>query len=512
MHRLILPDPRKNIALAFQDVPEARAWLAKQPRAHSQQTLAALALQVEAIDGSASDDPALAVELLGLLRTAAVPLQEHIEPRFVRKALPLPADDHRAFELVARFWYRLGVAYLRRYEELGIRGRSLALNRAACALRLAAHSHFLAAYECPPALDRLLLGLLALATHDDVLTRPLPDKDFPHLGDATVAGHLAWAFLLRLIDPYRLTAPQLAVANRAFSRWRELAEFRSKPVTKARAHNLDLSALYGVLLSNEAPRWLDIRAVDRKLRKRLEALQQGVSPEALKLGRELSPTACIRLLKEVRHSLTIPERETAEEPGDIALAFGGEDAYAVLRGDYLNAAGDINIDSSMLAHQRTALFGFDRVEQATMAIKRTEIATETWKQLDDMVLRPSAGLSPRRQAPCLVAANVRGQARLGVLFGLQVMTDDVLSGGLHWYGGEVEAGWLKHAEPHLQTSGHIPAFLICEDEELSLVLPATVGIRMGVTLAIGGATLERLQPDEVLERGIDFVRYACHAV
>ncbi|MDR1994499.1 hypothetical protein [Azonexus sp.] len=512
MYRLVLPNPRKNIALAFQDVPEARAWLAKQPRAHPQQTLAALALQVEAIDGSASD-PALAVELLGLLRTAAVPLQEHIEPRFVRKALPLPADDHRAFELVARFWHRLGVAYLRRYEELGIQGRSLALNRAACALRLAAHSHFLAAYECPPALDRLLLSLLALAIHDDVLARPLPDGDFPHLGDATVAGHLAWAFLLRLIDPYRLTAPQLLVANRALSRWRELAEFRNEPDTDdARARDLDLSALYGAPLPDETPRWLDIRAIDRKLRKRLEALQQGVSPEALKLGRELSPTANIRLLKEIRHSLTMPERETAEEPGDIALAFGGEDAYAVLRGDYLNAAGDIDIDSSVLAHQRTALFGFDRVEQATTAIKRIEVTTEAWKQLDGMVLRPAVDPSPRRQAPCLVAARVRGQARLGVLFGLQVMTGGVLSGGLHWYGGEVEAGWLKRTEPRLRASGRIPAFLICEDEELSLVLPATAGIRVGVTLAIGGATLEHLQPDEVLERGIDFVRYACHAV
>ncbi|MDR0776341.1 MAG: hypothetical protein LBE81_06855 [Azonexus sp.] len=512
MYRLILPDPRKNIALAFQDVSEARAWLAKQPRAHPQQTLAALAMQVEAIDGSAGGDPALAIELLGLLRTAAVPLQEHIEPRFVRKALPLPADDYRAFELVARFWHRLGVAYLRRYEELGIQGRSLALNRAACALRLAAHSHFLAAYECPVALDRLLLGLLALAIHDNVLARPLPDGDFPHLGAATVGGHLAWAFLLRLIDPYRLTAPQLAVANRALSRWRELAEFRSEPDTDARARNLDLSALYGAPLPDEAPRWLDIRAVDRKLRGRLETLQQGVSPEALKLGRELSPTASIRLLKEVRHSLSMPERETGEEPGDTALAFGSEDAYAVLRGDYLNAIGDIDIDSSVLAHQRTALFGFDRAEQATTAIKRIEVATETWKQFDGMVLRPSVAPGPRRQAPCLVAAHVRGQARLGVLFGLQVMTGDVLSGGLHWYEGEIEAGWLKRTEPRSRASGHIPAFLICQDEELSLVLPATAGVRVGVTLAIGGATLEHLQPDEVLERGVDFVRYACHAV
>lgn len=510
MQWLALPDPRKNITLAFQDVAEARAWLARQPRAQPQQTLAALVMQVEAIDGSACD-PALTIELLGLLRTAAIPLQERIEPRFARKALPLPADDYRDFELVARFWHRLGVAYLRRYEEQGISGRSLALNRAASALRLAAYAYFLAAYECPSALDRLLIGTLTLAIHDDVLVRPLPDQDFPSLGDTTVAGHLAWAFLLRLIDPYRLTESQLTVTNRALGRWRELAEFRSEPAPRARPRNLDLSIL--APLPDGAPRWLDVQAIDHKLRKRLTALQQGASPESLKLGRELTPSASIRLLKEIRHSLTLPERDTGGEGGDIALAFGGENAYAMLRDEFLNAAGDIGVDSSTLAHQRTAVFGFDRAERATTAVKKQmPIATEAWKLFDGMVLRPSADSGARRQSPCLVAAQVGGQPRLGVLFGLQVAAGDVLSGGLYWYEGEIEAGWLKRDEPHDPASPRIPAFLICADEDLSLVLPATAGARLNVDLAIDGTSLAHLRPDEVLERGVDFVRYACHAV
>lgn len=510
MHWLILPDPRKNIALAFQDVPGARAWLAQQPQAQAQQTLAALCLQVEAVDGAAID-PALAIELLGQLRKAAVPLQDNLEARYTRKALPLPEDDYRVFDLAASFWLRLGVAYLRRQAALPAAERSLALNRAACALRLAAYCHFLAAYECPLSIDRLLFGVLALASRDGLLEQPLPDRDFPHLGASTIAGHLAWAFLLRLIDPYRLTATQLAVANRAISRWRELTPFRSAPDSDPRARDLDLAPLYGAALPPEVPRWLGLRSVDRKLRQRLDALRQGETPETLKLGRELSTAACIRLLEDLQHSLEAHEREPSTEVGEIALAFGGEDAFALLRGEYLNPTGSIDIGSGALAHQRMALFGFDRVSQVATAVKRIEVTTEKWTLLDGMVIRPAGGDGGRRMSPCLVAAQLHGKAQLGVLFGLQVSAGDVLTGGLHWYDGEIEAGWLKRPELREQSTPRIPAFLIRDGESLSLILPASIGARLGIGLTIDGTSLEHLQPREVLERGVDFVRYACRA-
>ena len=98
-----------------------------------------------------------------------------------------------------------------------------------------------------------------------------------------------------------------------------------------------------------------------------------------------------------------------------------------------------------------------------------------------------------------------------MLFGLQVGADDVLSGGLHWYTGKIEAGWLKRAELREQQGPRIPVFLISEGETLSLILPAGIGARLGVGLTVEGTSLEHLQPREVLERGVDFVRYACRA-
>jgi hypothetical protein len=91
----------------------------------------------------------------------------------------------------------------------------------------------------PPALRRARPP----ASDAGLLDQPLTDPAFPHLGESTVGGHLAWAILLRLIDPYRLTAPQLTVANRAISRWRELVSFRSTPDSDPRAHDIDLAPL-----------------------------------------------------------------------------------------------------------------------------------------------------------------------------------------------------------------------------------------------------------------------------
>lgn len=504
---LTLPEPRKNISAAFVDLASAKSWLARQPHDNPQQALAALALQVEAIDGGALD-PLPALELLGFLRKAAVPLLAHIEPGFTRQALPLAAEEYRAFELVTRFWQRLGVAYLRRAEQAG-ENRNLALNRAAGALRLTAYSHFLAAYQCPPTLDHLLFGVLALAARYGLLGKPLPDADFSRFGDFTVTGQLAWIFLLRQIDPYRLTVGELTVTNRALGRWRELAEFHDAANSDPAAIDLDLNTLFDRPLPADAPRWLNVNAVDLKLGKRIEALAAGSTPDQLKLGRELTAPACRSLLEEIRLSLNAPEREQTDDIGQIDLSFGGEDAYAVLRGEHLNAAGDIHLRSAALAHQRMTLFGFDHAEQAETAIRSVTVASEAWRQQDGMARRLSTGQGKRHQGPCLVAARIDGQPRLGVLFGLQMTSGDALAGGLYWYEGEIEAGWLRRAESLAFSEARAPAFLIREEARLSLLLPASAGVRLGIELTLGGVSSERLRPDEILERGADFVRYAC---
>ena len=467
MHWLTLPEPRKNIAQGFHDLASAKTWLAGQPQAQPMHMLAAISLQIEAIEASTLPPP-LAVELLDLLRKAAVPGQDAIEPRYVRKALPMLDDDQRTFEVAQRLWLRLGMAYLRLTPHFAPAEKSKLLHRAACAIRMTEYCHFLAARECPNLLDQLLFAILDQAQTNAVLRQALPDPDFPHLVDTTIAGHLAWAFMLRLIDPYRLSAAQLAVANRVISRWRELATFQSMPDDDPKGHSVDLGPLFGENLPEGLPRWLEVRKITRKIDQRIAALQEGESPESLKLGRELSPAANIRLLRDIEASLETHGQHKSTEIGEIELAFGAEFAYAAFTGEMIVQSGSLDASSATLAHQRTAMFGFDRVSTMPTAVKKLNVPSENWLLVDGKSIRPADRRGARRQSPCLIATTSLGTPRLGVMVGLQSIPGGALAADLQWYEERVEAGRLaRPSGPPGQTLPITPVFLLHDGDQRS---------------------------------------------
>jgi len=508
MHWLSLPEPSRKIEAAFHDPASARDWLARQPQTLALYMLGALHSQIEAIDAAAFP-PAATIELLGLLRSAAVPVQASVEPRFFRKPLPLPEEDQRCFELAQQLWTSLGIAYLRRVPHLLPVDRSLPLNRAASAFRQAEYCHFQASRQCPLLLDQLLFAVLAEASRYELLRQSIGDPDFPQLGEANIGGHLAWAFMLRLIDPYRLTATELIVANRAIRRWRELSSFQSEPDADKKSRTVDLQPLFGDDLPEGMPRWLNLRTVDRKIRQRIDSLQAGESPEALKLGRELSASACISLLAELESGLHAPPHKATGETGQVDLFFGGENAFAIFNGELLNPPGKLESTSASLAHDRMAMFGFDQAARIPSAVKKLKLPCETWAMSNGMAVRPAALDNVRRMSPCLIATRQEQTPRLGVLFGLQTMADGALTCGLHWYEEEVEAGWLKRLGPPNPNAPRVPAFLLESDATLSLILPVNAGVRLETGLALEGTSVAHVVPFDTLERGVDYVRYAC---
>jgi len=509
MHWLPLPEPSRKIEPAFHDPASARDWLARQPQTLALYMLGALHSQIEAIDAAALP-PATTIELLGLLRSAAVPVQASVEARFFRKPLPMPEEDQRCCELSQQLWTSLGIAYLRRVPHFLPAERSLPLNRAACAFRMAEYCHFQASRQCPAMLDQLLFAVLADASKYELLRQTARDPDFPHLGEANIGGHLAWAFMLRLIDPYRLTATELIVANRALSRWRELTSFQSEPDDERRSRTADLQPLFAGTLPEGVPRWLNLRTVDRKIQQRIASLKAGESPESLKLGRELSASACIRLLGELEHSLhSSPPPMPDGESGEIELFFGSDNAFAIFNGELLNPLGKLDMTSASLAHDRVAMFGFDQVTQVATAVQKIKLPYEAWSLNKGMAVRPSTLDNVRRMSPCLIATRQEQTPRLGVLFGLQTTAAGTLTGGLHWYEEEVEAGWLKRLGPPNQNAPRVAAFLLENDAALSLILPVNAGVRLETGLALEGTSVAHVVPFEVLERGVDYVRYAC---
>jgi len=508
MHWLRLPEPHRDIAPAFKDAGSAQAWLATQASAPPLAFFSALLEQVQAIDG-ASIPAAQAVALLSLLRSAAVPLQPLLEAQFTRKALPLLADEERSFEITHQLWARLGIAYLRLVPQCTPANRVLPLHRAAAALRMAQYCHFLAARTCPRLLDQLLVSVLAAAELNSILRKPVADPDFPKNGKGSISGQLAWALLMRAIDPYHLTASQLPVVNRVFSRWRELVSFQNEAPDAREIYTLDLTQLLGSDLPSGIPLYLNQRSVAHKLAQRTKLLEAGESPESLKLGRTLSAAAATRLLKDLEQHLYHRKKRTSNEKGEIDLVFGAENAYAVLNNRILNQAAGLGDSGGAVNYQRMAIFGRDQVSELPTSKKRLKVDSEPWTLFNGSATRaPMAGAS-RLLSPCLVAAHFGGKSRLGIMTSLQCAADGALAAQLSWYDEDVEAGNLKRFAPKGTRLVRVPAFLLRHGEGQSLIVPADAGVRLGIALELTDLSVEELIPTEVVERGTDFVLLAC---
>jgi len=497
---------------AFADALAAHRWVAALPLAQAQESAVLLREQVLAIDAS-SLPVADRLAILDVLRRAALQLLGSLEARFSRKPLPPSADIALAFQDTRQLWRSFAVAYLRVVPGLLPAAALVPLHRAAVILRQEQYSHFVAAYEVPAELYRLLYGILVAAEESDLLRAPVVDPDLGFAEDSHIAGHVAWAFLLQAVDPYRLSLAQLTVANRGFSRWRELAGFQAAPESDPKAKTLSLATLLPGLVTPEGGlRWLDVRPVVRKMRKRVESLEAGESPESLKLGRELSVAGCIALMKLLEKGLRSTEVPANRRFLPVHLAFGPEQAYVAIERRLLNPQG-MDSKSEHLSHERMAVFGFDHVSGLSVAVHKTEVASEAWELAGDYLWRPAAG-KLRHLAPALVAlvADTPQACHLGVLVGLRMTEDDRLAGYLRLYRDQPVAARLRPSGPLGVKVARIPAFLLPEDGgTYSLVVPPTAGVRPHTGLALDDSPVEHLLVGDVLERGSDFVRYACHA-
>jgi len=509
MHRLHLPGSNNTSAPAFTEPGAAEAWLAGLAPKSAGEAQAAILEQIEALDGSDLEPPQM-ITLLNLLRSAAVPRQAIAEVSFTRKPLPMAPDEERAFEVAQQLWTRLGIAYLRLTPQCTPANRCLPLHRAVTAFRVADRCHFLAARTCPKLLDTLYLSVFSAAEANGILRRPLLDSDYPQHGKGTISGQLAWAFLVRATDPYHLSAIQLQVVNRAFSRWRELLTFETPTGVRKHAYHLDIAKLLGEELPAEIPHFLDMRVVVHKLAQRIKKLEDGESPEALKLGRFLSAAAATRLLKDIEKHLHPRRSGESSASGELDVVFGGEDAYGLLNNKTLNSLETEGAADRSLSYQRMAQFGFDRVSQMPTAVtKKLGIPSERWRLADGIATRAPGTSESRLLAPSLIAARIAdGKPTLGVLASLRADHDGRLAARLRWQNGTVEAGTLKRLAPRGNKLVRVPAFLIQEEGEYSLIVPADAGIRLGVVVELTGTSINELVPTEILERGTDFVHYA----
>jgi hypothetical protein len=94
------------------------------------------------------------------------------------------------------------------------------------------------------------------------------------------------------------------------------------------------------------------------------------------------------------------------------------------------------------------------------------------------------------------------------MIGLQSIPGGALAADLRWYEERIEAGRLARPAAPGQALPVVPVFLLHDGEDCSLIVPSIAGIRLDHGVTLEGTSVSHLVPTEVLERGVDFVRYA----
>lgn len=507
MQWLDLPKPQAKTPPAFSDPLTGKIWLADLPSTQPLPLVMAITHQILAID-AANLPAAKAIELLNFLRAQAIAPQAALEPVYLRKALPLGESEKRTFEAAEMLWYSMALAYLRRAMEMPPAEQGPALQKAAIALRQTEFCYFQAARDLPAETGPLLFAVLGLAHAGGTLFQPIRDPEYPHFAESNIAGHVAWAFLMRLCDPYQLTPVQLLVANRALSRWRELCEFRSTPSPDPKGHSVDISFIFGdTSLPPGVPKWMEIRKVSHKIASRIKSLEAGETPEALRLGRELSGAACIRLLHLLDISLEAQYRPAATEIGDIELAFGAEHAYQVLKGESLKKVQRFDATASQISHQRLEIFGFDKISHVPDGVRKLDVPSETWSLVDGVAMRLHDVEGARRQSPCLISTKRKDKTRLGVMRALRIDDAGNLNAELDWYVERIEAGYIS-SKGNAQDAIRHAVFLLRDGDHMTLIAPTEAIVRLNDALFLTGIAIGRVVIDGVIERGVDFVHYS----
>lgn len=515
MARLSLPDPKTDASTSLRDAADAESWVAAQAQAQPMRLLRAALSEIEGIDASAIS-PLQRVDMLDVLRRPVVLAEAGLEMRYANKPLPLVEEEGKAFDTAWRVWHALGIAYLRTSPFLSPADALRPLHRASIALREALHCHYIAGQESPPDLLELLYQLLLTAENLGVERTPVNDVEYKHLGESSIVADIAWSFLLHFCDPYRFSAAQFNVANRALSRWRELAGFQNRPDDSSKAREVALAPWLGEnVVTDDGPKYLDVRPVVRKIRRRIEALEAGETPEQLRLGRELAAPACIKLLRMIDDSL----RPNACFTGDalpasatqVALILGNEHMFEAIAGVPLEET-QVTSKSDRISHERIALFGFDNMATRTDHAVKTEIPSEVWGVEDGWILR-AANAGAQILGPALVA--IRGDedtpAQLAVLVSLRQSVEGWLMATLRRLPGPPTVGIQRISNVPIKGVPRTPVFLLPEDSEAklpaSICVPTGSGARAGSLMALDKSNVEHLRLTDVIERGTNFVRF-----
>jgi len=535
-----LPITQAGNKAAFADAASAAAWLAQQPQANAAAMQSGLLGQIQALNAY-SMAPRERFKILEELRKAIFTADGECRRRYENRPVPLWSSEQVALDTARHLWRACALAYLHCLRgcldgDPGVAEQKAKIaHRALVCLRMEQLTCYFGLLDLDPDFWRNLHSILASAEQLEVAHVPVSDRALGETSESTINGQYAMILLLHLARPFELSRTQFAAVIRWLARWREQAEILAAPEHNPKASSiaLDLSLDAPSFEAAGAPaiaRWLSTSGVLRKIRKRLELLAAGESPESLKLGSGISSEASVALLKTLADNLKNPLPMTAgalPEAPVAKVAIGMEAIHRQLGGKSLKTPEE---PSSMNRHaqDQIAIFGhLPREMEDKNAVK-----PENWVLLPavDVALghdsaalvgqgaaqlrlcRPAGKGLARLNNKCLLAVQLPDQSRftLVLLSSLCTHSDGSVHATVKVFPGVPKVLVAEVRERPLGKVSRQPALLLPAIDKLaatlSIFLPAGTSTRaMSVTLLHDQPQILRL--GTCLERGSDYERW-----
>lgn len=520
-----LPIMQAGNKAAFADSASATAWLSQQPQANVAAMQSELTRQIQALNAYRMA-PLERFKTMEALRKTLFTVDGECHRRFENRPVPLWSSEQVALDTSRRLWRACALAYLHCLRACLDGDQTIAeikakiTHRAMVCLRMEQQTCYLGSLDVDSEFWRNVHAILASAEQLGVSRQPVSDRLLGETAESTLNGQYVMTLLLHLARPFELSRTQFASATRWFARWREQAEVLSAPDInpKSSSITLDLSLDLPTLTAGGTPklaRWLSTSGVLRKMRKRLEALEAGESPESLKLGSSISSESSITLLKTLTDNLkqALP-MVTAPLPGNptAKVAAGMETIHRQLGGKSLKAPEEPT-SMNRQTQDQIAIFGHASHE----AEDKNAIKPEEWLIAEtgdsELKLCRSAGAGKARlNNKCLLSVQRADCSRpsLALLSSLCTHCDGSLHVTARIFPGDPTPFVAEVRERPMGKISRQPAFFLPADETLgtpmSIFLPAGTSTRaLSICLLQNKPVTLRL--NSLLERGSDYERW-----
>ena len=510
----------------FNSVESARDWLEQLPLANTTQAQEVLARQLELLAGTAlSLDQRL--RIIEVLREPVLLVQQECLRRFAARALPLSTAEQQAYGACLGLWRVLETNYLLCLQN-SLAGQlpdqaALAAQRAVTAKTGELLAHCAAGYLVPPAYWSRLHQIYRAGEVLQVSMRTVADELNANT-ETTLAAAYVEPLLLAAAQPLELTPRQLDLVARWARRWAAKVSVLATEPREAKTPPLLVNLASACALAARAMaqpeadwRWLELTELRKTLKRRVQGLASGESPESLQLGSDCVQPDCGELLLRIYRLWCKSSGATLKEArasADCELAAGFVAMHFFLSGKIF-VQPEATSRLSKREHEEIATFG--NVISRHREESRQQFSTENWQARTlgaaDMQLSRSLQQYGARIARGQLLA-IRPQGASGFMLG--VVRSLIMDGeegqfrvNVRLLAGTPSAVALRCTGVAVGADSFSQGFRLPALEQLqepaSVLMPSGY-FRPGRIIEIYTDVLRQVRLVRLLERGTDFER------